>query len=132
MIAFICLFFPAVFSIYVFEGLAKSDLNLKQLIFRFCTNCLLINLICFAVKKFIFQTADQPFFYISTDMTPSTALNYIIIAMVTAIIISVAEVLLSKKVKFSVEENAIEDNFEEEENISTTVESKTNTEEVEK
>lgn len=108
MIAFICLFFPAIVSVYIFESLTKINLNLKQLLFRFCTNTLLINALCFIAKKILFKTAADPLYYFSTDMTPSTALNYILLAVIFAVAITIAEVLLSKKIKITIE-NEIED-----------------------
>ncbi len=104
MITFICLFFPAVVSLWLYEALAKTSLGLKKCIFRFCLNSLIINFVCFVAKKFVFDTASYSL-YIEGDMLPSTALNYLIIALPIAVILVLAEVLLSKKIKITVEEN---------------------------
>lgn len=44
----------------------------------------------------------------SSDMLPTVALNYMIIAVPIAAVIALAEVLLSKKIKITVEEKADE------------------------
>ncbi len=102
MIAFICYFFPSVIALWLFESLTKSSLSLKHCIFRFCRNALVINGLCFAAKKFIFKNATSPIYY-DNDMTPSVAFNYIIMAVVAAVVITVLEVLISKNVKIAVE-----------------------------
>ena len=104
MIAFICLFFPAVFSVWMFERLTKQNLGFKRIAFRFCINTLIINFFCFLSKKLFFGTAEAPLYTFETDMRPTVAINYIIVAVVTAVILTLFEVLLSKKVKIYVEE----------------------------
>lgn len=104
MIAFICLFFPAILAVWLFETLGKHTLNLKQIIYRYCFYNISINFLCFAIKRFILTTANQPLYYFSSDMIPSTAFNYIVMAVVSALVIVIVEVLFSKKIKLSVEE----------------------------
>ena len=103
MVALICYFFPSVVGLWLFESLTKISLNLKQCIFRFCGNALSINFFCFATKKLVFKTALEPM-YSHTDITPSVAFNYIIMAVFFAVLLTVFEVLISKKVKISVED----------------------------
>ncbi|MBO4216636.1 MAG: hypothetical protein J5940_01680 [Clostridia bacterium] len=103
MIAFICLFFPAVVSVWIFEALTKRNPGLKKTIFLFCTNALIINFLCFLMKKFIFGTADVPLYAAQYDMYPTVAVNYIICAAGIAVIISVIEALLAKKVRVSID-----------------------------
>lgn len=104
MIAFICLFFPAVISVWIFELLTKNQLSIKKCIYRFCLNSILINFLCFFIKKVFFNTATYPLYY-APDMLPATAINYLIIAVPLAILIVLSEVLFSKHIKISVEEN---------------------------
>lgn len=108
MLSFICYFFPAVISLRLFEALSKSSLSLKKCIYRFCCNTLLINFLCLAVKKTVFHTANNPMLLDSSDMLPIVALNYMIIAVPFAAVIALAEVLLSKRIKITVEEKADE------------------------
>ena len=103
MVGFICLFFPAAVSVWIFEALAKSEFSIKETIFRFCTNTLIINLLCMLVKKFIFGTAAQPL-YTNGDMVPNVAIVYIVMALAAGVLVALAEVLFSKKVKVTVEE----------------------------
>jgi len=104
MIAFICFFFPSVISLWMFEALVKRRLDRKLWIYRFCTNTLLINFICFGIKKFFLQTANAPLYSMGTDMYPSAAFNYILMAVLTAVVLVVFEVLLSKKIKIELKE----------------------------
>ena len=104
MIAFICFFFPAVVALWLFESLTKANLNMKQCIFRFCGNVLSINFLCFAAKKFVFKTGFEVMYSNVCDITPSAAFNYIVISVFFAVILTVFEVLISKKVKVAVED----------------------------
>ena len=104
MFAFICYFFPSVISLRIFESLTKTCLTLKQCIFRFCTNAFFVNFTCVAIKKFVLHTANEPLTSTSLDMLPSVAFNYMIMAFGISVILVVAEVLLSKNIKITVEE----------------------------
>ena len=103
MIAFICLFFPAAASVWIFEALTKRNSGLKKTIFLFCTNALIINFLCFLMKKFIFGTADVPLYSLQYDMYPTVAVNYILCAAGVAVVLAVIEALLAKKVKLSID-----------------------------
>lgn len=98
MLAFICLFFPAVTSVWLFESLAKTEFSLKESIMRFCTNALIINLLCITVKKFFFATGENPLCS-EGDMVPNVAFVYIIMALFFAICVTIFEVIFSKKIK---------------------------------
>ena len=105
MIAFICLFFPAVLSVCMYERLTKRELGFKRIVYRFCINALIINFICFLSKKLFFGTAEAPLYTFETDMRPTVAINYIITAVAVAVALTLFEVLLSKKVRIYVEED---------------------------
>lgn len=109
MIALICFFFPAVISLWLFEALVKRRLDRRRWIYRFCTNTLLINFICFGIKKFFLQTANAPLYSMGTDMYPSAAFNYILMAVLAAVVLVVFEVLLSKKIKIEMKEERHEE-----------------------
>lgn len=104
MIAFILLFFPAVLATAIYEGLKRTSLGRKQWLYRYCTNVLFINLVCFAIKQFVLGTADAPLYTSGLDITPHAAMNYLIMAIPTAVILSFLQVLLNKHVKTEVEE----------------------------
>ncbi len=105
MIAFICYFFPAILSLWLFETLSKQNISLKKCIYRFCLNSVLINFLCFATKKFVLHTDGAPMLYEGADMIPSTAFNYIVMAIFFTLILVVLEILISKNVKVIVEDN---------------------------
>lgn len=102
MIAFICLFFPAVISVWIYELLIKRSLSKRQLIFRFCLNATLINVVCFAVKAFLLSTGGQPLYTFGSDMTPDVAVRYLIMALPICMVLSLLEVFLTKNVKVTV------------------------------
>lgn len=103
MIAFIVLFFPAVLSVWIFESVSKSTLGRRSWLYRFTWNTMLINGICFAVKKWILHTADAVIFSFSADMTPSVACNYLIMAIPLSVVIAIVQVFLSKHLRVELE-----------------------------
>ncbi len=103
MLAFICYFFPAIMSVWLFEVITKNDLNLKQFVLRFCTNSLIINFFCVGAKSLILGTGNVPIFD-GKDMIPKVAFNYLIMAIAVSIVLIVIESLMFKKVKIAVEE----------------------------
>ena len=107
MVAFICYFFPAVFSLWLYEALTKNSLSAKKCVFRFCSNTMFINLGCFGIKKYILHTADLPIL-LDGDMLPIVAFNYLVMALGIAVILLLAEILLVKNVKITVEEDSCE------------------------
>ena len=107
MIAFICYFFPAVFSLWIYEVLTKNSLTIKQCVFRYCLNVMFINLGCFGIKKYILHTANLPILQ-DGDMLPQVAFNYIVMAIGVAVALMFIEILLSKNVKIMIEEDSCE------------------------
>lgn len=105
MIAFICLFFPAVVSVWLFEHLSKSELTRKKWLYRYCTNVVFINLLCFLIKRVFLGTAGSSL-YDTSDMTPAAALNYLVMSIVFAVGIAFISVLASKHAKLEVEDDS--------------------------
>ncbi len=108
MLAFICYFFPAIVSVWIFESLTKKPLGIKRCVFHFCANTLFINFLCIGIKRFILNSAGT-LIYEGADMLPTVAFNYIVMAMLSGAILVVFEVLLFKKVKITVEEDQHEE-----------------------
>lgn len=105
MYAFICLFLPAVISVWVLESAKKISLSKKQWLYYFCLNTVLINLACCAAKKWVLRTGDYIITGLQTDMSPSTACNYLILSAVFTLATAFAEALLSKHVSLEVCDN---------------------------
>ena len=103
MIQFICLFFPGVLSVWLYEYLSKNDLSRKKWFCRYTLNVLLINVFCFAVKHYFLKTAMLSLADPSGDMLPSAALNYCIIAVPMAIVFAVVQAFLGKHAALTVE-----------------------------
>ena len=105
MITFICLFFPAVLSVFAYEKLMKKDLRAKQWIYLYVTGVLFTNLGCFFIKSMVLGTGGTPIFDLYSDMPPSGAMNYLIMTIPIAIALAVVEALLEKTLKFSIEDS---------------------------
>ena len=104
MIGFICYFFPAIVAIRIYEIITKDNMSIKQLIYRFCTNAIIINFVCIVAKKFASHTVNTPFMQPGGDFLPETAFLYLLIAVATAVIVAIAEALISKKLGIIIEE----------------------------
>lgn len=103
MITFICLFFPAIFSVALFELFTRKQLSKRHILYLFVFDTMIINFVCFFVKTFVLGTGNGPL-YDNSDMFPSTALKYLIMAVPVAIIISGMISCLSTTVNITVEE----------------------------
>lgn len=103
MIAFFCLFFPAVLSVCIYEKLIRKDLNIKKWIYLYTLNTMLINLVCFSFKTVVLQTGESPFFDSNCDMLPVVAMKYLFLAILSAVMFAVGEVLLKKSLRFTIE-----------------------------
>ncbi len=103
MIAFICLFFPSILGLWLFESLSKQKLTVKQCVYRGCTYALVSNFICFAVKKIVLHTAAASVM-VGGDMTPGIAFNYLVIVIPVVVVLVIFEILFSKKITISVED----------------------------
>lgn len=104
MIALIVYFFPAIVSVWIFETLSKSTLTHRHWFCRFAWNTVLINGICFAVKKWVLNTADVVLSSFYKDMTPAIAVNYLIMAIPLAVGIAIVQVFLHRHLRVQVED----------------------------
>lgn len=109
MLKLICIFFPAVLSVWLFEAITKQQLTLKGWGYRFCLNTIICNAFVFAVKALVTQTSQELLNQIGADMTPAVALRYLMMAVPVAVIASVTETLLSKKVSVDISVSEDED-----------------------
>lgn len=105
MITFICLFFPAVLSVWIYEKLVKTNLNTKQWLYFYTAGNLFINLLCFLVKKVLLGTAANALYTLQADITPSAACNYLIMAIPAAVFLAVFAALLRRHITITVEDD---------------------------
>lgn len=108
LIEFICLFFPAVLCVCIFEKLNKVALGWRQWTYHFVLDATFINLFCFIVKSYVLDSGGQPLRPDGVNMTPHAALNYLIITIPAAVALAVFITFLFKKVKVEIEENGNE------------------------
>lgn len=106
MITFICLFFPAVLSVWLYEKLKKAELSPKKWAYRYALNTVLINFACFLTKSVVLNTAALPLYTADVDMYPSAALNYLIMALVAMVVITFVEIFTEKSAKITIEDEA--------------------------
>ena len=104
MLAFICLFFPAVVAVRILEGLTRQNLTRKQWVYNYSSYLLLINFVCLGAKMFLLGTGSIPL-YEAGEMLPRAAVIYIAMAVVSGTVFAVLQALLDRRVTFTVEEN---------------------------
>lgn len=105
MITFICLFFPPVLSVYLYEKIQNTRLDRHGFFGLYCFDVVTVNLICFAIKRFLLGTASESM----ADMSPAAALNYLVMALFGAVVMAFVCVFAGKNVKLSKE---VEDDAE--------------------
>ena len=105
LIEAICLFFPAVLCVCIYEKLSKGTLSPRRWLYTFALDTVCINLFCFAVKSYILGSGGQPLRPDGINMTPHAALNYLIITVPAAVLLAVAAAFFSKNVSVKIEEN---------------------------
>lgn len=103
MITFIVLFLPAVLSVWLWEVFSKNHLCKRNWVYLLSLNILLINFGCFAVKKWILYTASNVMASLMADMTPSVAVNYLIMAIPAAVALALVEKIVYNKIRIRVE-----------------------------
>lgn len=105
MITFIVLFLPAVLAVWIWETVSKTQLSKKKWLYLLSLNIMLVNLACFAIKKWILHTAANVLSGLAADMTPSVALNYLIMAIPVAIGLALVENFVFRHIRLRVEED---------------------------
>lgn len=115
MIGFICLFFPAILSVAMVDAITKRDFCIKQFIYRFCVNTLIINLFCFLIKIFVLGAGAEYIFDLHGNTPPNVAAPYIAMALGAAIVLGLIESLLYKRVGVDLEEDKDEETEEQKE-----------------
>lgn len=99
MVTAIALLVPAVLSVWAWEAVSKSSISNKKWVYLYSLNVTLINLVCFAIKRWIRHTGENSI----ADMSPSAAINYIVVAVIVAIVLTLVEVFLYKRVRIQIE-----------------------------
>ena len=111
MVELICLVFPALFSAFSLERLIKKKLNIKNFLFVFVTNVLIINLFSILLV-YIFSGIE----YFPLTTQPSLKTLYILLYLFISLIVTVATVLLERlyfyrlRIEFSENKNSNESN----------------------
>lgn len=104
MVALICLFFPAVVSVWIYEALTKEALTGRKWGNLFAFHCLAILFACILVMRFFLGNAHE--YVLNGDMHLQHACNYLVLAIPVTVVLPVIEVLLKKNVKITIEEQA--------------------------
>lgn len=115
MLVFICLFFPAVISLAIYEKLTEETLTIKKTVYFYILFNLLINFFILAIKTFITGSGDT-YLPIDLGINISTATFYMITALPLAVIISFIAALIKRNVKVEIknDESKIEETKNEE------------------
>ena len=102
MIEFICLFFPALISLVIFQKLIKKELTFIKSISVYALFNLSVNGMVFLIKTYVLGTGNASLIY-GNDMTPSIALNYLIIAIPLCLFFAVIFALIYKNIDLKIE-----------------------------
>ncbi len=103
MLYMICLLFPAVISLMLYEKLNATQLRPRQALCLYAVFDLLVNGLVLAVKTYILKTG-QTVMLSDGDIAPSVAVNYLIMAIPTAVAVGVICALLRKNTSIEKEE----------------------------
>ncbi len=95
MVQFICLFFPALVSVLIYEKLKKDAMTTRKYICMYALFNLGINFVCFFVKTLILRTGSI-LMNAAGDMTPDIALRYLVMAIPLGVIAPVVLALIGK------------------------------------
>ncbi len=115
MIEFICLFLPALVCVSIFEKLKKNRLSVRDFIFLYAFDNIIINGIIFAAKKFVFRTGDMVFGSFQSDTTPTAGFSFLLLGMFFSIILAFVEVIISQNFEVKVKELKDDEDDEEKE-----------------
>lgn len=108
MLTFICLFFPAVLFVWVFEGLSRKEVSRRKWVYLYSTGVIAVNLMCWLTRRFVFQTAHVTFANVQTGITFAEASEYMILALPFALVLGALAALLSKRVHIQIEDSGDE------------------------
>lgn len=94
MESYICLLCPAVVAFLLYEKLLKKRLNIRDTILLYAVFLLLINTVAAVAMRFIFKISDSISYTLS--VSPTLAIEYIVIAFVMAIVWAIILASLTK------------------------------------
>ena len=106
MILLICLCFPAVLAVWIYEKLTKTDLKAKQWCYHFCLYATAVNLACFLVKRFVLGTGQNAIWNLYDGVLPVVAANYLIMAIPFAVAAAVGVSFLARNVEVALEDES--------------------------
>ena len=102
MVTFLCLFFPAALSVFLFEEITHQKHGVRKLAFLYTADVIGVNFLVFAIKRWVLKSAEATLLT-GSDMAVSTAFNYLVMAIPIAVIAAVVFSFLSKRVRLDVE-----------------------------
>lgn len=91
---YICLLCPAVVAFLLYEKLLKKRLDIRDTILLYAIFLLLINTVAAVAMRFIFKVSDSISYTLS--ISPTLAIEYIVIAFVMAIVWAIILASLTK------------------------------------
>ncbi len=94
MESYICLLCPAVVAFLLYEKLLKKRLDIRDTILLYAVFLLLINTVAAVAMRFIFKISDSISYTLS--VSPTLAIEYIVIASVMAIVWAIILASLTK------------------------------------
>ena len=81
-------------AVWLYETLSHQRLDRRTWLYRYAAYVLAINFCIFVFKKVISHTAGLPLYELLTDMGPSTAINYLVLAIPGGMALVLVEVAI--------------------------------------
>lgn len=96
MLESVCIAFPGIMSAFLVEKLMRQKLELRDLAAVMVGNILLINFFVFAILTGLCHGGNFTLYYAPDQIRADIAMKFLLISVVFALILSVAETFLAK------------------------------------
>lgn len=104
MIEIICFIFPALFSVFALERLLSKRLCLRNFLFVFVTNAILVNIVSLFIIYILSGTATMPI-TIANGIKVSYSLSYLCISFVITCVFVLVERFYFYRLRIKVTDN---------------------------
>ena len=111
MTRFICMFFPALLALWIFEHLAKTDLSPKRTVYLYAFNVIVINVFVMLINRYVLRIEQHVASSLAEFSTPGTVC-YLAVAVPFGALLALLQRFWQKFVQVTVERN-IDDPAEE-------------------
>ena len=104
MTRFICLFFPSLLALWIFEHLAKTNLSLKRTAYLYAFNVIVINVFVMLINRYVLRIEQKVAANLVEFSTPGFV-YYLAVAVPLSAFMGLMERFWHKFVQVTVEKN---------------------------